>query len=157
MVKKKLLEHTIDIKKEGGYPRNKVILLVVCVILVTIVIAGFVYNIVSVFDMQRYSYHINVSEKGEIGLNIDTDALYFGKIPHGGSGYRYIDIVNSHAKPLKILITFSGDGSEWIAPEDNGFVLNPAQNRSIAIIANIPDDAQLGEYAGTMSIFFKKI
>ncbi len=156
MSKKKKLEHIKVFKKPEQYPKNKVILLIISIILVTAIITSFIHSLVTIFDIKTYDYQVIVSEKGEIGLNIDTDALYFGKIPKGQSGQRYVTIINSHEKPLRVIIKTSGDGSGWIAPEENSFIINPNENKSVIITAKIPEDAGIGEYSGTVSVFFKK-
>ncbi|MBW2993769.1 hypothetical protein KY317_04305 [Candidatus Woesearchaeota archaeon] len=157
MPEKNPLKHIRVSKKTKQYPRNKIILLTALVVLLTVIITCFVYNLISIFDIKTYDYYITVSEKGEIGLNIDTDALYFGAIPRGNSGGRYIHIVNSHKEPLRIVIKTSGKGSEWIEPQENAFILNSNQNKTVAIIAKIPKATAVGEYSGTLSVFFKKI
>ncbi len=153
-MKKKLLTHT---KKQKGYPRNKVLLLIVCVILVTVTITSIVYDVISIYGIQNSNYYITVVPNQEVGLSIDTDALYFGKVPQGSTSQRYINITNSHTEPLKVIISFSGKGSRWIAPEDNGFILSPNEAKTITITAHIPEEAKLGDYQGKMNVFFRKV
>jgi hypothetical protein len=135
---------------------NKAILLIVLAILAAILITVVVYNTKSIFDMQEYAYHITVVSKKEVGLDIGTDALYFGNVPQGGFAQRYVNITNSHTEPLKVIIKFSGDHSNWISSSDNNFIVYPGQINQVTITANIPEQAELGEYTGTMSTIFKK-
>ena len=152
--KKKFLVHT---KNYVRHTRIKILLFAIIFILLAAIITCFIYCFLTTHDIHRCDYYITVTQEKEVGLSIDTDALYFGKIPQGCSCERYVNITNSNIKPLKVIITFSGSCSKWITPEDNFFILNPNETKTISITADVPKNALPGDYKGTMSTLFKKL
>ena len=90
------------------------------------------------------------------GLNVDIDAVHFGKVPPGGSGAREMT-VTAGDYPTRVSFEHYGDISEWTSVSENDFFLEPNANRSMFVQITIPDDIVPLVYRnGTLRIVFRK-
>jgi hypothetical protein len=109
----------------------------------------------SVVSYQMRSIVYDPNESGmDIGIALDTDKLDFGRIAAGSTGYtRTINIANNEQVPAKISFTAEGDIAPYIQLEDNGFVMQGGDARSIRI--RMGSDRP-GNYTGTLYISARK-
>ncbi|MDD5416594.1 MAG: hypothetical protein PHU12_01310 [Candidatus Aenigmarchaeota archaeon] len=115
----------------------------------------------SIFDNTNYLEDINLNMHIQVnnytGFNVDTDAIYFGTMPPGGSGQRDITIKNIENHSIKVTILTGGNISEWVSTIDNRFILEPNEERNTTLTVKIPKDAEYGNYTGIAKIRLKKI
>lgn len=108
-----------------------------------------------IYDVAYISMDIKISDHP--GINVDSDALHFGKATSPGGADRYILVSNDYALPLKVMITSRGELSSWINLNESSFILEPAETRSIKVSAEIPSGVSYGNYTGTLKILFRKL
>ncbi len=137
---------------------KEIIKLALLFVLIIILVSGLLvfislnYLLVSVKEIP---YSFNVSKSMVIGLNGDTDALKFGKIPIGGKGKRIITLTSN--EKLFVNIKVYGDKKEYISVDKNNFFIYPNQSVNLTFIVNIPLSEPLGDHNGTVKIFFFKL
>ncbi len=92
------------------------------------------------------------------GINADTDALHFGRVAlfTGAYATKFMKISNYEKHPSFVSISFSGEMADWVEVSENYFVLEPKEERELAFKANIPQDAQPGDYTGEAKIVMKR-
>ena len=92
----------------------------------------------------------------KVGLNADSDAIWFGIVPPGGIGTRYINIAADKSGTY-IVKTRGEPLASWISISENSFVLEKGQNKNITVQASVPTDAEYGDYDGVLEIYFRKV
>ena len=91
-----------------------------------------------------------------VGLNIDADALHFGRIGRGGNGMRIINLSNSGDFPVRIKLGTEGPIGKWLFYEKNNFILNNKSSDEIDLIVFVPEDADAGIYNSTLVVVYRK-
>ena len=100
---------------------------------------------------------IKIVDQGNIGLNSDTDGLHFGRIPKGGLVTRKIHISTEKCDKCKVSLIKTGDFKDWIMISKNNFYIYNNKTENVEIIVNAPFDAEIGEYNGTLKMYFWKV
>ena len=132
--------------------KNFLVILVI-VILLSIGITSITYSFYIIKETKELDVILKVDDK--VGLNVDSDAVKFGKVPPGGSGQRTISLKNNHNTPLKVDIRFSGEVRYFVHVSDNYFWLEPQETKEITAVAHVPKDTEFGIYTGKMRVLFK--
>jgi len=128
--------------------------MVVICILFSIGLTGIFYSLYMIKEVKEVDMLLKVSDV--VGLNTDSDAIKFGIVPPAGIGTRTFILKNDYEIPLKTYIEISGDIKPFIRLEDNYFWLNPGEQKEIKIYADVPKDAEFGEYKGKMRVLLKR-
>ena len=149
-------QRRISKKKPEGIGLYKAILLLICIILLTAGIVSIVYSTYEIVNFRQYPIYLNVSRENDIGFDVRSNALSFGRIPQGATGVIKINVSNNFPKPLRVIMQFDGDAQQFIKVSMNNFFLEPNQTATIQIYAAIPKNQTLGAYTGKMEIFFKR-
>lgn len=131
-----------------------IILLVVIVILFSSV-SYILYDQMIVDQIATMDMEVKVADN--LGLNADTDKIYFGKLVPGTSGQRKVHINNSADYPLKVVIFSKGEIAKWVSMSDNNFILEGNEGTQIILEAEVPEDQPLGVYSGSLVVVFKKL
>ena len=109
-----------------------------------------------------YSQELNVSfsvtDMRMIGINVDTDALSYGRIMRGNIGSRYVTIFNPFNIPVDVELEISENIVDFVSVDYNNFILQ-VNNDSLNVTVNVePDETiSLGEHNGTLKVVMKKI
>ena len=90
-----------------------------------------------------------------VGFNGDTDAIWFGIVPPGGTGIKHINIAADETG--EFVIKLHGELASWVSVSDNNFILNRGENRSVSIFASVPLDAKYRDYNGTLEVYIRKV
>ncbi len=96
-------------------------------------------------EYHEVPYDFSVVE-GASGINVDTDALHFGHMVRGGGGSRIMTI--DPVGEARLVIRMTGNGSSYLYPDKNDFLIRPGEIVVVTFRASIPSDAPLGDYAG---------
>ena len=91
------------------------------------------------------------------GLNLDTDALHFGRVKTPGGADRAIIISNTYEKPVKVLISTRGEIRDWVFINESRFILNPDEVRNVTFSLNVPENIAQGNHTGTVKIIFERV
>lgn len=136
--------------------KDKFVLLILVLILAVIGATQVAYSVYKYPSSKYLPMYVKVVAEPHIGLNTRTDGLYFGTIPRGDSGRRFMNITNSHNTPVEVEITLKGDLAGWVYPSRNYFVLQPGETSQINVDVVIPNAAPTGDYSGQMYIVMKR-
>ncbi len=90
-----------------------------------------------------------------IGVNLNSSELNFGKVPIGGSVFKRVIIENNYEFSIKIKIFVSKSISDFILIEKE-YVLSPEEKIFVPIILNVPETASFGNYSGKIKFEFRK-
>lgn len=124
-------------------------------IAITATTATFVlYKINSPIETKELQMYLNVGEKP--GVNIDTDALYFGSVPPSGSSARQFEISNNKNYSIKVALLPKGELSSWTKVSENNILLKPYATKLVNITVFVPSDAKLGNYSGILVIEMRR-
>jgi hypothetical protein len=139
------------LKKKRG------ILVIVIGVLIAVSLVYFWFCNFAVFSTEEVGMYVTVVEGRMIGVNTDTDALYFGKVRKGGLSTRTIILGNYDENPLLVQIRTFGDLSKWVYVSDNNFVLYPSESKNVSVSCDVPTDAEVGNYTGKMQVVYLNV
>lgn len=103
----------------------------------------------------KYDIIFKVGEKNNVGFDIGTDALRFGTVPLGASASRNITIENNGNKAI-VQLEVNENIKDWIILSENNFLLSPYENKTIIVQLEVPEQAETGNYTGTLKILFNR-
>lgn len=132
---------------------NKKILIVLAISLCGAAVLFGIFLLESEALVSSADMYLTVGDK--VGLNVDTDAIWFGIVPPGGIGTKHINIAAE--KTGEFVIKLHGELASWVSVSENNFVLNKGENRSISVLANVPFNAKKGDYNGTLEVYIRKV
>ncbi len=135
---------------------DKALVFILIAILLAFGITEVVYTNYKYPSYKSLPMFVEVTNKVLVGVNTRTDGLYFGIVPTGDAGRRFINITNPYSTPVQIQITTKGTIAFWVQPDKNYFVLNPGEATQIVVQINIPLNATVGNYTGNMFILMKR-
>ncbi|MFH1285999.1 MAG: hypothetical protein ABIH99_05455 [Candidatus Micrarchaeota archaeon] len=127
-------------------------------VVLLILFAVFLFSAIYIFlpkerilETKSFSAYLEVSSV--VGFNIGTDALYFGRTLPGGSSTRKIAVQNPLNTSVYVRLTSDGELANWITFSENEFELQANALRNVSITATAPQNAELGNYSGTVTIY----
>lgn len=126
------------------------------IILLAILLLSITFNIVLInfFSLNSFkSIPIDFKVGDHSGFNADKDALHFGTLLPGTNGFRDFQIQNLDCNKCKITMKTDID---WIVLEDNNFILNKGETRTLKIYLYVPSNASIGNYNGSLNIYLWK-
>jgi hypothetical protein len=92
-------------------------------------------------------------DRGNIGLNTDTDHLNFGRVSPKLSSTRSMKLLNS--KDYNIEVEVSGSFKDWITVTPQKFSLEANEQAQVFFQASIPSFASAGNHTGTVTFCYK--
>jgi hypothetical protein len=116
-----------------------------------IIIASLVALLFLPYQIVEYPTHLTVTAEN-VGVNVDTDALWFGHVPVGGSSARPIVVASSQKSFVKIKA--EGELAKWLIVSENNFKLMPDNKKEVMIKLDVPSNAEITSYEGTLSVYF---
>jgi len=136
---------------------NKIMLLSLIVVLVSLtVVVGYVgYNRYYMVDTLSKDLHLEVGDK--IGVNLDTDKIYFGKTHPGGMAKRHLNISNNYGFSVRTNINVEGEITDFISVSENNFIIEPHSSKEITYYAETTEDTEKGTYEGKTIVVFKRV
>ena len=87
-----------------------------------------------------------------VGINLDTDKLYFGTVPQGGSAQRNLQIIAP--SDSFVVISVVGEDASLFVPGQHSLFLHRGESRRIAFSSVIPDELPSGNYSGLVRVAF---
>ncbi len=107
-----------------------------------------------IVDVKEIPATVNVG--GYIGVNVDTDKLYFGTLGAGNYAERSIHIENYKCGKCIVTIKSKGEISRWLGYSDAKFRIFKGEIKTVNVTLSIPKNAHEGTYDGTVRILFWK-
>ncbi|MBN1543844.1 hypothetical protein JW898_00100 [Candidatus Woesearchaeota archaeon] len=141
--------------KSKGLSLKTTTALIIIIFLLGIGTTMWYYALYKVAYVKIYDIEIKTSPDKFIGFNVDP-TLHFGILPsEGGIGKKELNVMNDWDIPLLLSVRINGDAAQFIKVEDNNFILQPGEARSIAVYAIIPAGfGQEGIYTGEAKIIY---
>jgi len=90
-----------------------------------------------------------------IGVNLNSSELNFGKITPGSSATRNVIIENRYKEPLKISVFANREISNFLTTSFNPIIL-PGEKKKIPFTLIAPKNAPFGNYSGKIKFEFRK-
>jgi hypothetical protein len=148
-------------KKKGKRPKVRkkrwIILTLVIIFIIGVLASNLSIQSFMIFDAKEIKMDIKVVEGDLAGLNIDNDAIHFGRVPRGGGGTRYITLANNNTNPHLIKIKAFGNISSFVYISENSFVMEPYSTKNLTVMAKPPSDLETGYYEGTLQVLFLNV
>ena len=130
--------------------KNRFWILLLAAVLFALAIAFIIFK--TLILTESYTVDIHLTIDNATGVNVATDAIYFGTIKPGNSATKIITIENSEQKQ-KVVIEASGELREWIHYDPILF-MESGEKKEIHLTAAIPKDAEYGIYQGKLKVNF---
>ena len=138
--------------------KNTKMFLITAVILVLLFIVAYTtVNGPKPIEIKTYDMDVSVASGKVVGVNVDADAIHFGKVPvdQTAESMRGINVMNGEIK-TNVQLRTTGILGKWVSVSQNNFTLEPKQTHTINVTATIPGETPLGNYTGTLIIEFFK-
>lgn len=123
--------------------KQKMIFLILAVLLIVFLSAYFL------FPRETKSLAVQLKVGDVVGINLDTDAIYFGTIAPNGRGERDIFLNTSYS--AFVLITKEGELSRWV---DVPLFVFLKKGKRVTVSVDVPSDAEVGNYTGKLNLRF---
>lgn len=98
----------------------------------------------------QISYETYVKVDDYVGINLQTDKIYFGTVSPGATGKR--DITIGSEKMRYVRLQFEGVTAPWLSAQEMSFSFQG--NKDIELQVNIPSGTPYGNYTGSVNIKF---
>jgi len=113
------------------------------------------YIILNFLSEQKIvDYKMQLIVGNHIGFDLNTSVITFGMVIPSGNAVRHLDLKNGEQKNKFQILAF-GDLAGWIKLSENDFVLQPYEKRTLNITAQVPKNADLGNYTGTLRVIIE--
>ena len=112
------------------------------------------YNFYYIKKIKVLKLQLEVADK--VGVNVDDDAIYFGKVYPGNTARRIIELSNNYEDPLKVSITIKGEISPFVSVSQNEFILEPGEDKVVTYYASTTKETPKLNYTGETRVFFKR-
>jgi len=97
---------------------------------------------------------MDITIDNRAGINGDIDGIHFGVVPPGGISKKEIRVYNSWNYPVEAHLKLSGPLSGWVVV-DTLTLLDPGEEDFFHLQAQIPKNAELGDYEGKIRVVLK--
>ena len=91
-----------------------------------------------------------------VGLNINSSAIYFGKVTKGTTAERRVNFTNNYKFPVKVEINTGGNISEFVSVSENQFIIYPGEEKNIIYYAKPHEDTPMVTYTGITRVVYKR-
>lgn len=120
-----------------------------------VIVLFIISSVLLIFNgVKVYQYSFTVGNS--IGLNVDTDKIYFGTVPVGERSRRTLVIKNTNHKSVVRIKSF-GDLSDHLYTSENNFVMEKDETKEINLFMITDQNTKYGKYAGNVVFLFTKI
>ncbi len=123
--------------------KKNMVLLLIAVLCIGIIGSVLIYTYS--FVERKFEIDMHATVDKVIGFNVGTDKVWFGSVPPGQRSDRAVIIKGNPDHPVKVVFKVSGPISKYVTVQDNGFILQPGQNRNITLQFTAPENYTLGE------------
>ena len=119
---------------------------------VSICVVAIISNTYLVYANQPdTSYDMHLTVANNVGVNADTDAIWFGTIPPEGKGTRQLVFYESGG--TRITIKTAGELASWVSVSDNNFVVEGNTSKTIDVYVSVPSYAEHRDYVGKLNVY----
>lgn len=135
----------------------QLLILAILVFSVTSAATILFYNKYVVDEIIMLPNQVKIDDK--MGLNVDTDKLYFGKLVPGNTGQRDIFLNNTKNYPLQASLFKEGETAPWISFSKNNIIIAPHTRTNVTVYASPPRTPPLEKraYDGNIKVIMKRV
>lgn len=128
------------------------------VFLALVVLSSLILVYYGLSDRTAYTQEmpILINVDNYIGINTGTDFLNFGTTMPGNDVSRHITIINPFDLKVKVKLSVAGELKDWVILE-NSFALNSKNSKKIPVSISVPENAEFGNYTGTLRVVMEKV
>jgi len=126
------------------------ILLFIFAVLLTVAAVASFYSFYVIKEIRILEMTVKVADY--VGINIDTDKVYFGAVMPGGASIRSVKIWQNYTTPLRVKIFTQGYITNWVENSNSSFILQPNQTATIPFTVHVPKGTAFGNYTGKIKI-----
>jgi len=130
------------------------IITTISIVLSFLVLFHSIFSINAMF-IREMPIKIEIGEN--IGFDVNSTALTFGKIQSGSTSTRKIILTNNEEESIRVILKINGAAERFIQFEQNPVILSPQETKEIGIFATAPENAEKKEYTGEVRIYSTKI
>lgn len=134
--------------------KKELIILISLVGLIFILVAIFLYNSYLILGVENVEFSVIVGDN--VGLNVDTDRMYFGTVPLGGIAERGLSIRNDNYPKAKARIHINSEISDWVSASNNNLFLKKGEEANVNFMVEIPSNVEKKEYNGSILVIFTR-
>jgi uncharacterized membrane protein len=102
-------------------------------------------------NVETKEMHVAVVSERHVGINLDTDKIYFGSLPAGGSAARNITISNEGSKK-RFVLSVDGPMQSWVVASQSKFILADGERKTVTLQVSVPENTSLGNYTSNLVI-----
>lgn len=131
--------------------------LILGIIFIMLLISSYLiyYNYFVFLEVKKLPISVEVVNYSIIGINLDTNGIYFDKIMQGSVGKRAINIDNKYNFDVFVIIKVEGNISPMIRVSENDFILKSNETKSIIYYCDTKG-SDYGNYNGFTKVIFKR-
>lgn len=118
--------------------------------IIAVCLAGIVVYMMPL-GVETREMQIGVVNERRVGINLDTDKVYFGTVPDGGSATRNITIANAGSKK-RFVLSVDGPMAGWTSASDSQFALRSGESRTVTLNVEVPKNTTAGNYTSNLVI-----
>lgn len=125
-------------------------ILISIVILFSILATTIIHSYYNTLEVNKIDVDLKVGDL--VGINLDTDKLWFGTLKPGTTAMRSISVANDYEMPIIVSFAIKGSLQENIAFSDEELWLEPGSSSDVMIYANAPENMPYGNYTSTLMV-----
>jgi len=131
-------------------------------IILLITLVFLTMGVVSLINFYYYTLEIRTIDVdfkvgNRIGINLDTDKLWFGMIKPGSSATRSLMVTNDYEFPISIEFLVKGELKNNLAFSENNIPINSKELKEISVTAYAPQDMPYGNYSSTIKVVLRRL
>jgi len=127
------------------------VIIMLALLLIGIHLSAFFYKIF-LAPLETRIVDAKFSVGNNIGFDLNSTSLSFGKITPGGSAKRSLKLSNEFDYAIKVRVLASRKIADYISVKEESFLIEPKTLGSIEFTLNIPRNMKLGDYSGKVLI-----
>ena len=139
---------------------HRIILLLLIVVAFGVMFSTVSYSMYVQHNQAEKILAVNTVETSVIvvttgaGMDGNREILKFGKVPLGGGGTRYLNVTSVQDAIVSVRVT--GNISKFLTVDENNFYITANSSEQMAVNVDVPQDASIGSYFGTIEVIFLK-
>jgi hypothetical protein len=127
---------------------KKMLMVLAGVSLLCCVLLFFVFWLMTPLAVQTNDLHVKVDDY--VGINLDTDKLYFGTVTPGSGSRR--DMTIAAEKGAFVQVAVEGPIAPWVTIDKTAFSLAPGISEKITFSVAVPNNTSFGNYTGLVYV-----
>ena len=137
-------------------PLWKALAVLIIAVLITIGITAIAYSFYKILGYTEYEMKVKITDKNDLGFNLEPGVLNFGKVPRGASSLRNATVSQKFPFDINVRIETEGNIKDMVFIKDNYFVLPSNSTKKIEVVLNAPENQTLGNYSGKLKVYFER-